>query len=173
MLPVGTEPVAGTAADLTRGARLGDVDLDTAFTDIDPVDGRFEHRLSARADGRGVTVWADPVFRWVQVFSPVGPSDRECSATRQVRRAEPVTCGINALNTGEGLIWLEPGERPEPGDCRPSAPDGVNRVGRRLGGAHTARWNSDQGWVLRPTWLITSHTQKSASTPRRTLSGGR
>ena len=104
MLPVGTEPVAGTAADLTRGVRLGDVDLDTAFTDIDPVDGRFEHRLTA-PDGRGVTLWADPVFRWVQVFSPsVFPID----GPRKAVAVEPVTCGINALNTGEGLIWLEP-----------------------------------------------------------------
>lgn len=105
MLPVGSEPVAGTAFDLTGGARVGDLELDTAFTDLETVDGRFEHRLAA-PDGRGVTLWADPAFGWVQVFTPAAfPID----GPRKAVAVEPVTCGIDALNTGEGLNWLPPG----------------------------------------------------------------
>jgi aldose 1-epimerase len=105
-LPAGAEPVAGTAYDLAAGARVADLDLDTAFTDIAAVDGRFEHRLTA-PDGRGVTLWADPAFGWVQVFTPAA---YPIGGPRRAVAVEPVTCGIDALNTGEGLIWLGSGE---------------------------------------------------------------
>ena len=106
MLPVGAASVVGTDADLTGGVRLGDAELDTAFTDLEQVNNRFEHRLTA-PDGRGVVLWADPAFCWAQVFSPsIFPID----GPRKAVAVEPVTCGINALNTGEGLIWLEPGQ---------------------------------------------------------------
>ena len=88
------------------GVRLGDAELDTAFTDLEQANNRFEHRLTA-PDGRGVVLWADPAFCWAQVFSPsIFPID----GPRKAVAVEPVTCGINALNTGEGLIWLEPGD---------------------------------------------------------------
>jgi aldose 1-epimerase len=105
-LPVGAEPVVGTGFDLTSGARAGDLDLDTAFTDLGMHDGRYEHRLTA-PEGNGVMLWADPAFRWVQVFTP---SAFPIDGPRRAVAVEPMTCGIDALNTGEGLTWLDPGE---------------------------------------------------------------
>ena len=29
---------------------------------------------------------------------------------RKAIAIEPMTCGVNALNTGQDLIWLEPGD---------------------------------------------------------------
>jgi aldose 1-epimerase len=106
LVPVGRESVRGGEADLSGGVRLRDVDLDTALTDLTAVNGRFEHRLQA-PDGRGVVLWADLDFGWVQVFSPsIFPVD----GPRKAIAIEPMTCSVDALNNGEGLKWVQPGE---------------------------------------------------------------
>ena len=108
MIPVSRESVTGTHLDLRSGRRVGDLTTDSGFTDIDLVDGRVEHRLSA-PDGTSVVLWADPVFGWVQVYSPdtfPGPGQPD---QRVALAVEPMTCAANALNSGDGLHWLEPG----------------------------------------------------------------
>jgi aldose 1-epimerase len=52
----------------------------------------------------GVEVWADPVFRWVQVFTSSGFPGRD-----RVVAVEPTTCPPNALQTGTDLVTLAPG----------------------------------------------------------------
>ena len=107
MIPTGTEPLGGGLAGLTTGVRLGDLDVDTGLADLATVGGRFEHRLLA-PDGRGVILWADPAFAWVQLYTPHDFPAPE--GPRQAVAIEPMTCPANALNTGEGLIVLQPGE---------------------------------------------------------------
>jgi aldose 1-epimerase len=58
------------------------------------------------ADGTGVEVWAEPVYRWVQVFTT---GDFPGKSTRAVA-IEPMTCPPDALNSGVDLVWLKPGE---------------------------------------------------------------
>lgn len=111
MIPTATEPVDGTPADLRAGVRIGDLPgvLDAAFTDLEVQDGRVEHRLTA-PDGAGVVLWADEVFRWAQVYTPPnfpGPDEPD---QRRAVAVEPMTCGVNAFNTGRDVLTLEPGE---------------------------------------------------------------
>jgi aldose 1-epimerase len=107
LIPIDLEPVAGTAAELSRGVRLSGLRLDGAFTDLEPVGDRFEHTLTA-PDGRGVTLWTDPAFRWVQVYTP--PNFPVPDGPRPAVAVEPMTCGANAFNTGRDVITLQPGE---------------------------------------------------------------
>ena len=73
-------------------------------------DGRIEHRLDA-PDGTGLVLWADEVFGWAQVFSPSNfPGAGQAGCQRKAVAIEPMTCAVNAFNTGDGLRWLDPGE---------------------------------------------------------------
>ncbi|MCU1584899.1 MAG: hypothetical protein JWM49_1455 [Microbacteriaceae bacterium] len=105
--PTAETPVDGTAYDLRAGRPVADLELDDAFGEVTPVDGVSRHRLTAK-DGRFVELWQESDFGYVQVFT-----------TRAFPRAdglgtaiavEPMTAPPNALNSGKGLRWLQPGE---------------------------------------------------------------
>ena len=100
-LPVGREDVAGTEFDFSLPRRVGALELDTAFSGVDgPV-------TLSTSDGRGVSLWMDEGFRWVQVFtSDVLPPPRR----RRAVAVEPMTCPADAFNSGEDLLVLAPGE---------------------------------------------------------------
>jgi aldose 1-epimerase len=100
-LPVGREPVAGTATDFRAGRQIGERVLDDAFTDIQRGAGEL-----ARVSVDGVRLWAGPGFDYLQVFTGDTLSP---SARRRGLAVEPMTCPPNALATGEGLIRLDPG----------------------------------------------------------------
>ncbi|RWZ46290.1 hypothetical protein ELQ90_14625 [Labedella phragmitis] len=100
--PTGTAPVP-PEKDLRGGPRVSDVTLDDAFTDLEPVDGRVEHVLTA-PDGSTLTVWADEVFAWVQAFTST-----TLRPGRIALAVEPMTMPANAFNSGDGLTWLDPG----------------------------------------------------------------
>ncbi|QNE37191.1 aldose 1-epimerase family protein [Leifsonia shinshuensis] len=100
----GEAPVAGTRFDLSEGGVVADLDLNDGFGDLrSPV----EHVLSA-ADGRTVTLWGDASFAYVQVFTHRAFATKE--AGEVALAVEPMTAPANALNTGQGLRWVEPGE---------------------------------------------------------------
>ncbi|MFP5021751.1 aldose 1-epimerase family protein [Pseudonocardia phyllosphaerae] len=96
------------------GTPVSDVDLDDAFGACIPAEGDdlVRHRVTA-PDGGGTEVWAEPVFAWVQVFTPDGFPRQGPDGTVEASRAiavEPMTCPPDALNTGACLIELQPGE---------------------------------------------------------------
>ncbi|MFJ6533767.1 aldose 1-epimerase family protein [Microbacterium sp. NPDC091662] len=102
MLPTGTRTAD---AALREGVRLGDVTLDTGFTDLsrDP-DGRVRHSLTA-PDGRRVTLWQGEGFDYVQVYTtPTYPGQSLAVAI------EPMTAPADALNSGLGIRRLVPDE---------------------------------------------------------------
>lgn len=104
-LPYGAErDVEGGEYDLRPGVRVGDLDLDTTFGGLVPgPDGRHHHVLTH--ESASVDVWTDPDFGWVQVFTPGDLNGRGRAVA-----VEPMTCPADALNSGTGLITLEPGE---------------------------------------------------------------
>lgn len=106
-IPVSEEKVAGTDFDLTQGRRLGDLAIDHGFGGVRVADGRSRQTLDA-PDGRRVELWADENFRYLQVFTP--PAFASVDGPRLAVALEPMTAPADALNSGEGIRWLEPGE---------------------------------------------------------------
>ncbi|MER2137870.1 MAG: aldose 1-epimerase family protein, partial [Arthrobacter sp.] len=102
LIPTGEVPVHG-ADDLRGGARVGGLDLDSAFTGLTARDGLFRHELTA-PDGRSVQLWAEQDFGYVHVFVTDKFPGRACAVA-----LEPMTAPANCFNSGDGLRWLEPG----------------------------------------------------------------
>jgi aldose 1-epimerase len=99
--------VHGGYWDLRAGRLVADLDLDDAWTGLHMSDGGSTHTLSA-PDGRTVSLWADEQFGYLQVFTtrryPAGDGFSTAIAV------EPMTAPADALNSGAGLRWLEPGQ---------------------------------------------------------------
>lgn len=109
--PIAESPVDGTPADLRSGRRVGDLTLDTAFgrvTHAGIVDGHGDVAWLTAPDGSRTTLWQDLAWGYVQVFTthemptPDGLVDAIA--------VEPMTAPPDALNSGQGLVWIEPGQ---------------------------------------------------------------
>ncbi|MEO7126529.1 MAG: aldose epimerase [Nakamurella sp.] len=111
MIPIEKRPLDSDLAALPTGASLRDMHLDTGFGDLELIGEHIEHVLEA-PDGRTLTIWADSDFKYTIVFTPVDFPNDTSGGPEGVHRAvaiEPMTCPTNALNSGEGLITLQPG----------------------------------------------------------------
>ena len=106
-LPTGLEPVAGTDYDFGSPRQIGSLELDDAFTDLErDDDGRAWGRLGC-PDGRSVELWAAQSYPVMQVYTAdtLAPERR-----RRGLAVEPMTAPPNALQTGDMLVRLEPGQ---------------------------------------------------------------
>ena len=102
-IPTGAVAVDGTAYDFREAGPVGDLVIDSAYTDL-----TGNEAVLAAPDGqRRVTLWWDSSYRWVMVFTgdTLAPSRR-----RRGLAIEPMTCAPNAFVTGDGLRVLEPEE---------------------------------------------------------------
>ncbi|QHC59601.1 galactose mutarotase [Rathayibacter sp. VKM Ac-2760] len=106
-LPTGERhPVDGTPFDLRAGVLERDAPWHASLTALDrEPDGTVRADLSAPGHGRTV-LWADASFTVFQLYID---RDRQPPAIA----IEPMTAPPDALNSGEGLRWLAPGERSE------------------------------------------------------------
>jgi aldose 1-epimerase len=107
-LPSGREAVAGTAFDFRAPRAIGDLQLDSPFTDLARDSrGRVTVRLGC-PDGRTVELWAGEGYELIELYTgdTLAPARR-----RRGLAVEPMSCPPNALASGEGLVVLEPGER--------------------------------------------------------------
>jgi len=105
LLPQGQLPVDGTKYDLRLGARVGDLDLDTAFGGVITQNGAS---AALRApDGREVQLVQDEEHPYVQVFTP--RTYPKTDGPGLAVALEPMTAAPDALNSGLGLKWVEPG----------------------------------------------------------------
>ncbi|WP_308282806.1 aldose 1-epimerase family protein [Pseudonocardia nigra] len=103
-LPTGPERPVDGDLDFRGGLPLRDRVLDHAFGGFVPAPGDTVVRHRLTGPGGDVELWAEPDFGWVQVFTPDDHPDRG-----RVVAVEPMTCPPDALNSGTGLITLEPG----------------------------------------------------------------
>ncbi|MGA9874606.1 MAG: aldose 1-epimerase family protein [Solirubrobacteraceae bacterium] len=106
-LPTGGEPVEGTLFDFRSARRLGDLRVDSAFTDLtrDPV-GHAITKLF-RADRSCVELWVDEQHPFIEIYT----ADTLARTRRRGGLAvEPMTCAPNAFQSGDGLVVLGPGE---------------------------------------------------------------
>lgn len=107
LAPTEKQSVAGTPFDLNDDTPLGTRQIDHAFTDLERLpNGRVEATMTA-ADGRATTVWGNESVTWWQLFTGDGLWD---PWIRRTLALEPMTCAPNALNSGDGIVVLEPGE---------------------------------------------------------------
>ena len=105
LLPRGTSPIDHTPSRIEVANRKHYTDA--CFTELErDAGGRACTRLSRPSANLTVTVWQDQNFGHLQVFTlQTGRSERP-----NLVAIEPQTAAANALATGDGLIWLEPGE---------------------------------------------------------------
>ncbi len=61
-------------------------------------------RLGAPS-GRGVELWADESFAWLQAYT----ADDQPTVARRALAIEPTTAPPDAFNSGEDVVVLEPG----------------------------------------------------------------
>ena len=108
MIPIGREPVAGTAFDFRDPRAIGATQMDTAFTDLDrDADGRATVRLRDPATGDTVALWCDASYPYLMVFT--GDALPDADRRRTGLAVEPMTCAPDAFRSGDGLEVLEPG----------------------------------------------------------------
>ncbi len=75
-IPIGAETVAGTPYDFLEGRQLGDLQIDHAYTDLTrSLDGRATVVLATPDGSRSVSVWADPHYPYLEIFT----GDSNCS----------------------------------------------------------------------------------------------
>jgi aldose 1-epimerase len=103
-LPTGaTEPFAPVATPFA----LGDRAFDDCFDDLVRGADGIVRATATGQGGRGATVWGDGAITHLMVFT----GDTQPPARRRRSVAlEPMTCPPDALNSGAGLLWLDPGE---------------------------------------------------------------
>jgi aldose 1-epimerase len=106
-IPTATRPVAGTEFDFTESSPIGTAQLDVGYTDLDRgADGLVRVRIEAPGTGRAATLWMDAAYEYLMVFTGDTLSP---AARRRGLALEPMTCAPNALQSGDGLVVLEPG----------------------------------------------------------------
>lgn len=107
-LPAGRESAARGPFDFRSGRTIGDQAIDCAFEGLSR-DGAGRAWLRLRGhDGRWAELWQDEAFPLVQIYTgdSLAPHRR-----RQGLAAEPMSAPPNALQSGEGLARLRPGDR--------------------------------------------------------------
>jgi aldose 1-epimerase len=105
-LPDGAMSVEGTEYDFRQPRRIGSTKLDNAFTDLErDEEGIARVDLRDPEGGRGITLWLDESYPYLQLFT----GDPLPDVNRRSLAVEPMTCPANAFRSGEGMIRLEPG----------------------------------------------------------------
>jgi aldose 1-epimerase len=109
--PIAEEPVTA-ALDLREPRLVGELDLDTAYGTLthaptQPAAGRGDSAWLVAPDGSRTTLWQDLDWRYLQVFT-TDEFPRDGVLGRAVA-VEPMTAPPDALNSGQGLSWIEPG----------------------------------------------------------------
>jgi aldose 1-epimerase len=116
LIPVAEHPVdadragAGNARDfdLRSGVLAAGLELNTAYGNLANRQHRADIAWLTAPDGARTTLWADPDFAWVQAYTPANFPRPEGPGFAIA--LEPMTAPPDALNSGEGLIHLEPGD---------------------------------------------------------------
>ena len=107
LAPTDRRPTAASPYDFDGTRAVGARQADNAFTDLERLpDGRVEATVTA-PDGRTAVLWGDTSVRWWQLFTGDALPERW---RRRALALEPMTCGPNALNTGDDLVVLDPAD---------------------------------------------------------------
>jgi len=104
-IPVGREPVDGTPYDFRTPTRVGELQIDDAFTDLGRDASGCSRALLQCPDGASVELWVDEHYPFLELYSgdTLAPARR-----RRALAVEPMTCAPNAFRSGDGLLRLAP-----------------------------------------------------------------
>ena len=106
LLPLAELPVESTKYDLRLGGRVGDLELDHAFGGVITQNGASA--VLQAPDGRELKLVQDEAHGYVQVFTTrIFP---KLDGPGLALAIEPMTSPPDALNTGLGIHWVEPGD---------------------------------------------------------------
>jgi aldose 1-epimerase len=109
-LPVGEEPVDGTAYDFRVSRPVRDIVLDDAFGELARDDaGVATAEVRDPESGYGVALWVDRHHPWLMVYSADDQPER-----RAALAVEPMTAPPDAFRSGRDLMTLAAAG--EPGD---------------------------------------------------------
>lgn len=103
--PIAEIPVDGRW-DLRRGRLVAELELDDAYGGLTTVDG--VSAVLRAPDGREVRLLQDEFHKYLQVYTT--RTFPKKSGPALAVAVEPMTAPPNALNSGLGLRWVEPGE---------------------------------------------------------------
>lgn len=107
-IPNGVSSVVAAGCDLRDWMPLDDVVRHGCFAALELSDGLVRHGLRDRS-GVEVELWADAAFGFAQLY--VTDALPGLGTGELAVAIEPMTAPPNALRSGIGLTWLEPGER--------------------------------------------------------------
>jgi aldose 1-epimerase len=108
LIPTGHASVAGSPFDFRAPRAIGDLRIDTCFTDLQAdADGQTRVRLAHPSGAPIITLTLDAAHQFVQVYTG---DTLPAPARRRGVAIEPMTCPANAFNSGAGLRVLAPGE---------------------------------------------------------------
>ncbi|MGI8868585.1 MAG: aldose 1-epimerase family protein [Mycobacteriales bacterium] len=102
-LPIKAELIGGTHYDLAGGGPLGELRLDTAYTDLERDGADVATVRIGRSDGTAVQVWMDRSFGYVELYTAAAFDGRTDAIA-----VEPMSCAPNAFNLRAGLVVLQP-----------------------------------------------------------------
>lgn len=102
LLPIGRESVEGTEYDFRAGRRIDEVVFNHCFTDLIRSDDRAVVRLAHGA--HSTSLWVDRTWPWLLLYSA-----DDTATPRRSLAVEPMSAPVDAFNSGEDLIRLEPG----------------------------------------------------------------
>jgi aldose 1-epimerase len=102
-------PVRQSPYDFLELRPIGSLQMDTAFASLLPdADGRTRVLLQTPDGGRGLSLWMEPPYAYLMVFT--GDALADPARRRRSIAIEPMTCAPNAFRSGDGLLRLEPGQ---------------------------------------------------------------
>lgn len=106
--PAGTSPAGTNPVHRSILVSQPDHYTDACFTSL-PLneDNLATARLTRPTHNAAVRLWQDAEFTHLQVFTLMHP---EIAGGQTLLALEPQTAAANALNTGDALIWLKPGQ---------------------------------------------------------------
>jgi aldose 1-epimerase len=107
MIATGKVPTASGDKDLSVGRQVVAAGLDDDFTDLVFEKGIATTKLLT-GDGSGVEVWQEDIFKHTVIYT-TDSFETDAGVITAVA-IEPSTSEVNAFNSKQDLIWLEPNQ---------------------------------------------------------------
>lgn len=108
-IPTAVRDVDATPLDFLAPRELGDTKLDTGYTElVRDQDGLARVRIATADETRRANLWMDAAYPFLMLFT--GDALPAAAERRRGLGIEPMTCAPNALQSGDGLVRLRPGE---------------------------------------------------------------